>query len=183
MESKLIIGLGNPGREYENTYHNVGHIFIDALAGGSAFKKEKYFEYLKKGGRVCAKTSTFMNHSGGAVASAKKYFQVKPGEILVVHDDSDIPLGNFKLSFGRGSAGHGGIESIIKSLRTNKFHRLRIGVRPSREIKRTKASGLVLKKIGAKEKKILGDLFAEWRARYLETNGEAHPAAGVRRNA
>ena len=178
MESKLIIGLGNPGREYENTYHNVGHLFIDALAGKNTFKKGKYFEYLKSDGRIYAKTSTFMNQSGGAVASAKRYFEVKPGEILVVHDDSDIPLGSFKLSFGRGSAGHGGIESIIRSLRTNKFHRLRIGVRPSREIKRTKAGGLVLKKIGIKEKKILQDLFS-----HPEINGEAHPAARARRNA
>ena len=159
MEIKLVIGLGNPGREYENTYHNVGHLFVDFLASEASFKKEKYFKYADSKRPALTKSSSFMNQSGGAVASAKRHFKTKADEILVVHDDSDIPLGSFKLSFNRGAAGHRGIESIIRSLRTNKFYRLRIGIRPQNERTRKKASEFILKKIGAKEKKILKELF------------------------
>lgn len=193
MEIKLAIGLGNPGPEYENTYHNVGQLFIDQLAGlpavagkakagEVAFKKEKYFEYLKRRGVIFIKTLSFMNRSGGAVTAAKRYFDSKPGEILIIHDDSDIPLGSFKLSFGRGSAGHQGIESIIKSLRTNKFYRLRIGIRPAREIKRVKANDLVLRRIPEREMKNLKDLFREIGFQYLKIDGETHSTAGLRHN-
>ncbi|MDP2650506.1 MAG: aminoacyl-tRNA hydrolase [bacterium] len=184
MEIKLLIGLGNPGKEFENTYHNVGQLFVDELAGQDAkFKKEKYFEYIKAGKPVVIKTLTFMNQSGGAAIAAKKYFSVKPDQILIVHDDSDIPLGSFKLSFARSSAGHQGIESIIKSLRTNRFYRLRIGVRPLHEIGRTKANDLVLKKIPKREIKILKDLFREIGLQYLELDGKAYPAVGFRQDA
>ena len=192
MEIKLLIGLGNPGREYKNTYHNVGQIFVDELVGKEVrFKRTRYFEYVDSKGQILIKNLNFMNQSGGAVVSAKKYFGVKPGEILIIHDDSDIPLGNFKLSFGRGSAGHQGIESIIKTLKTNKFYRLRIGIRPTKKKvglptevrqRRTKAGELVLKKIGARERKILHDLFGTVRASRLKINDEAHPTASLRRN-
>lgn len=182
MEIKLLVGLGNPGREYENTYHNIGHLFIDQLAGEAAFKKRKYFDYTKKGEVILVKTLSFMNQSGGAVTAAKRYFDSKPGKILVIHDDSDIPLGSFKLSFGRGSAGHQGIESIIKSLRTNKFYRLRIGIRPPRETKRTKANNLVLQRIPVREIKILKDLFREIVFQYLKMDDETHSAASLRHN-
>ncbi len=227
MEIKLAIGLGNPGPEYENTYHNVGQLFIDevaglpadfvgrrrlrrpkadsasvatlalpklsaerrsakgaagkAKAGETAFKKEKYFEYIKKREVILVKTLSFMNQSGGAVTAAKRYFDSEPGKILVIHDDSDIPLGSFKLSFGRGSAGYQGIESIIRSLRTNKFYRLRIGIRPSREKKRKKANELVLKKITARERKILKNLFRRVM-HSLNKDDKAHSAAGLRHN-
>ncbi|MEX2033378.1 MAG: aminoacyl-tRNA hydrolase [Candidatus Colwellbacteria bacterium] len=184
MEIKLLIGLGNPGKEFGDTYHNVGQLFVDELAGqGAKFKKEKYFEYIKNGRLVLVKTSIFMNQSGGAVAGAKKYFNVKPDQILIVHDDSDISLGNFKLSFARNSAGHQGVESVIKSLRTNRFYRLRVGVRPPREIGRTKANDLVLKKISKRELKILKDLFREIGLQYLKAEGKAYSAVGFRQDA
>ncbi|MBI2594681.1 MAG: aminoacyl-tRNA hydrolase [Candidatus Colwellbacteria bacterium] len=181
MKIKLLIGLGNPGTEHKNTYHNVGKLFIDELAGeGVRFKKEKYFEYVKSRQLppkadppqaenansqelVLAKTLTFMNQSGGGVAAAKKYFNSKPVEILIIHDDSDIPLGSFKLSFGRGGAGHHGVESIIKSLRTKRFYRLRIGIRPKNQKKRIKAGQLVLKKISNGDKELLKRVFRKIR--------------------
>jgi PTH1 family peptidyl-tRNA hydrolase len=188
MEIKLTIGLGNPGSEYKNTYHNVGRLFIDHLAGKKAnFKKGSSFEYLELSNLLTlVKPLTFMNQSGGAALNARKYFNSKPREILVVHDDSDIPLGNFKLSFGRGSAGHQGIESIIKSLKTNKFYRLRIGVRPtersspSLKLRRVKANELVLKKIPAREKQILQNLFGKLGVLYFETDGKRHLAFSPR---
>ena len=171
MEIKLTIGLGNPGPEYKNTYHNVGRLFIDHLAGEKArFKKRGSFEYFQLTDLpTLVKLLTFMNQSGGAAFNARKYFNSKSREILVVHDDSDIPLGSFKLSFGRGSAGHQGIESIIKSLKTNKFYRLRIGVRPPRETQRKKANELVLKKIPVRERQILQNLFGKLGVLYFET--------------
>ncbi|MBI2012897.1 MAG: aminoacyl-tRNA hydrolase, partial [Candidatus Colwellbacteria bacterium] len=106
MEIKLAIGLGNPGPEYRNTYHNVGRLFIDHLASERAnFKRRSSFEYFQLTNLLTlVKPLTFMNQSGGATLNARKYFNSKPREILVVHDDSDLPLGSFKLSFGRGSA-------------------------------------------------------------------------------
>ncbi|MBI2506822.1 MAG: aminoacyl-tRNA hydrolase [Candidatus Colwellbacteria bacterium] len=181
MEIKLLIGLGNPGPEYESTYHNVGHLFIDSLAGETIkFKRGKQFEYIDgkaqiaKGKEpVLIKSLNFMNQSGEAVAAAKKHFKVKSQEILIVHDDSDIALGRFKLSFGRGSAGHQGVESIIKSLKTNRFHRLRIGIRPPIKAnlpavaRRAKAGELVLRKISAADRETLKKLFEEIKASLL----------------
>ncbi|MDP3991545.1 MAG: aminoacyl-tRNA hydrolase [Candidatus Colwellbacteria bacterium] len=184
MEIKLAIGLGNPGPEYRNTYHNVGRLFIDHLASERAnFKRRSSFEYFQLTNLLTlVKPLTFMNQSGGATLNARKYFNSKPREILVVHDDSDLPLGSFKLSFGRGSAGHQGIESVIKSLKTNKFYRLRIGVRPTkalpagRQARRVKASELVLKKIPAGERRILQNLFGKLGVLYFETDGKRHLA-------
>ncbi len=106
-----------------------------------------------------------MNKSGKAVAEAKKRFKVKSEEILIIHDDSDIELGKYKFSFGRGSAGHKGIESIIKALKTKNFWRLRIGIRSkkvglSAEARRAKAEDFVLKKITKKDLLIFNEVFS-----------------------
>lgn len=144
MQIKLIIGLGNPGKEYENTRHNLGFLFIDEienfLPAGDAPKGQKNKKI------ILAKTQTFMNKSGAAVLSLLKKFKIKPENVLVVHDDIDILLGKFKLSFGRRSAGHKGVESVIKTLKTKNFWRLRIGIQP-KQATRTKANKIILKKL------------------------------------
>src|SRR3989344_7401948 len=117
----LIIGLGNPNPEYANTYHNVGHLFIDHLLK---------IENLKL---KIIKSEVYMNESGRFVAQALKKHNVKPEQLLIVHDDSDLQLGTYKLQFGRGAAGHHGIENVIKVLKTKNFWRLRIGIRPPQE--------------------------------------------------
>ncbi len=127
-EFKLIIGLGNSGAEYLSTYHNAGFLFAEFLAG-EKFKKKKDFEFFQSGGRIFAKPLGFMNESGKGAVSAMKYFRVKPAEILVVHDDADLAAGNYKISFGRGAAGHRGVASLIERLKTKDFWRLRIGIR------------------------------------------------------
>lgn len=129
---KLIIGLGNPGEEYENTMHNTGEIFVSYLASAPKLEREEAsFEYAKMGNIILVRPKVFMNESGIAVKEAVKKFKVKPEEILIAQDDSDIFLGEYKLSFGRGSAGHKGIQSIMNYLDTKDFWRLRIGIRKS----------------------------------------------------
>ena len=174
INPKLIIGLGNPGEEYINTRHNIGFICIDKLSEelkASDFKHEKKLKseiaevnYKLKTisyKLLLAKPQTFMNKSGLAVASLAKFYKIKPENILVVHDDIDILWGNFKFSFGRSSAGHKGVESIIKTLKTKNFWRLRIGIQPKlatsdkRQGTRTKADKIILKKFTPAEFKTL----------------------------
>jgi PTH1 family peptidyl-tRNA hydrolase len=143
------VGLGNPGKDYEKTYHNAGFLALQYLARGAEKKWKKgaaNWEYLKTGEKILVRPLTFMNNSGQAVKSALAYFKAPPEDLLVVHDDSDLPLGKFKLAFGRGSAGHKGVESIQKALQTKDLWRLRLGIRPA-TAKRAKAADFVLKKV------------------------------------
>ena len=145
-EIKLIIGLGNPDPEYHETYHNTGHLFIDYLKS-RGYPARPNFELLK--------TDVYMNQSGRYIKEALKKYKLQPEEILIVHDDADIPLGMFRLSFGRGSAGHQGVESIINALGTKNFWRLRPGIRK----KRGKAGEFILKPIGRKDYSLLKEAF------------------------
>lgn len=165
-DCKLIIGLGNPDlpadrhdKKYLNTYHNVGFLFID-------FLRENYQLSITPclpAGRnyQLLKSNVYMNLSGSFVIKAMKKNNIKPTELLIVHDDSDLIIGKYKLSFGSGAAGHHGVESIISSLKTQNFWRLRIGVRPQNEKIRQKADMFVLKKISTTNKNILKTTFAE----------------------
>ncbi|MEK7635549.1 MAG: aminoacyl-tRNA hydrolase [Patescibacteria group bacterium] len=182
QDIRLIVGLGNPGKEYEKTYHNAGFLFIEYIINKNPAKiknqksKIKNFEFIKTDGLIFIKSLTFMNESGIAVKEVMKYFKVNLEEILIVHDDSDIELGNYKLSFGRGSAGHNGVESIIRALKTKNFWRLRIGIGKVSSIKfqvskekaglpaeayRAKAGDFVLKKISKKDLEILNQIFTK----------------------
>lgn len=152
-EFKLIIGLGNPDKKYENTYHSVGFLFVEYLTKNLAKSK------IQNAKSKILKSETYMNESGKFVAKELKKSGAKPEELLIAHDDSDITLGNYKLSFGRGAAGHHGIESIMAALKSKDFWRLRIGIRPRNEKVRQKAEKFVLKKITAADKKTLADAF------------------------
>src|SRR3989338_8033797 len=113
---KLVVGLGNPGKEYEQTRHNVGFLVIDEL------KRRGVSAHLLKPG-------TYMNRSGEAVKKEMAYYKFLLTDLIVVHDDADLPFGSFKLGVGRGSAGHNGVQSIIDALSGEKgFHRMRIGI-------------------------------------------------------
>jgi PTH1 family peptidyl-tRNA hydrolase len=134
----IIVGLGNPGEGYEMTRHNTGRMVVEAFAKKHAFsdwKKDATLNAQIAKGKIetAAVTlmlpDTFMNKSGGAVKKMVK--NVKQAErVIAVYDDLDLPLGTIRLSFGRGSGGHRGIESIITSLRTKNFMRIRVGVSP-----------------------------------------------------
>ncbi|HSE56586.1 MAG TPA: aminoacyl-tRNA hydrolase [Candidatus Paceibacterota bacterium] len=128
----IFIGLGNPGKEYERTRHNTGKMAVEALAGGwgVSFEQNKVFnaQVVKHDGALLAIPNTYMNDSGSVVKVLKREYA--DAELVVLYDDIDIPLGTVKCSFNRGAGGHNGVQSIIDSLGTNEFFRIRIGVRP-----------------------------------------------------
>jgi PTH1 family peptidyl-tRNA hydrolase len=135
----LVVGLGNPGRQYEDTRHNVGWMVADELArrlDGSWKSKfsGKLAETRLDGHRlVLLKPETFMNDSGRSVAAAARFFKVEPESLLVVHDDVDLEPGRLQARAGGGLAGHNGLRSLAQALGSQEFLRLRIGVgRPGR---------------------------------------------------
>lgn len=154
----LIIGLGNPGDEYEDTKHNIGREIVTRLAKKydfPAFTHDKKANALVSVGKIekekviLALPETFMNKSGLAAAVLAKYYKVKPAAVFVVHDDIDLTIGRIKLSFAKSSAGHKGVDSIIKNFKTNEFYRVRVGISNARKTKQ--ALEVVLKKFSAKE--------------------------------
>jgi len=135
----LVVGLGNPGREYERTRHNVGWLVVDELARRLDGRwREKFSGRLAEvrldGLRLALlKPETFMNDSGRSVAAAARFFKVEPESLLVVHDDVDLEAGRLQARAGGGLAGHNGLRSLAQALGTQDFLRLRIGVgRPGR---------------------------------------------------
>ncbi len=133
---KMIVGLGNPGSEYEQTRHNAGFWFIDELAWQykATLKEEKKFFgsvariSISGSDLWLLKPSTFMNRSGQAVATLAQFYKIKPEEILVVHDELDIPCGRIKFKLGGGNGGHNGLKDIQARLGTPDFYRLRLGI-------------------------------------------------------
>ena len=134
---QLIVGLGNPGPEYDQTRHNAGAFFVERLAAAQgvnlSFDKKYFgltgkFSHQGRDIRLLIPT-TYMNRSGQAVAALANFFRIKPEEILVAHDELDMPPGVCKLKQGGGHGGHNGLRDIIASLANqNNFHRLRIGI-------------------------------------------------------
>ena len=130
---RLVVGLGNPGREHDATRHNAGFWFVDALAAAqsAAFASEPRFHgaVAKAGPELrLVKPATYMNLSGRAVGAVARFFAIAPAEILVVHDELDLPAGEVRLKFGGGVAGHNGLKDIRAHLVTPDFPRLRLGI-------------------------------------------------------
>ena len=138
MPIKLIAGLGNIGGEYEATRHNAGFWFVDAFArgAGASLKTEKGFfgKVGRAGGVILVQPSTYMNRSGQAVAALASFYKIAPEEILVVHDELDLPPGAAKMKKGGGVAGHNGLKDIQARLGTPDFWRLRLGIGHPREL-------------------------------------------------
>ena len=135
----LVVGLGNPGREYERNRHNVGWLVVDELARRhGASWREKFSGRLAElriaGHRVALlKPETYMNDSGSAVGAARRFFKLEPDAVLVVHDEVDLDHGRLQVRMGGGLAGHNGLRSVAAHLKTPEFMRLRVGVgRPGR---------------------------------------------------
>jgi peptidyl-tRNA hydrolase, PTH1 family len=135
----LVVGLGNPGREYARNRHNVGWMVVDELArrhnGSWRSKFSGQLAEIRLEGHKLAllKPETFMNDSGTSVGAAVRFYKLDPDAVLVVHDEGDFELGRLQLRLGGGSAGHNGLRSLAQHLKTQDFIRLRVGVgRPER---------------------------------------------------
>ncbi|MDO8752158.1 MAG: aminoacyl-tRNA hydrolase [Candidatus Wolfebacteria bacterium] len=165
---RVILGIGNPGEEYEHTYHNAGLLFVQfflrSVPKGS-FKEREGADvslYTRPDTFSFALSRVYMNQSGSAAGEALRLLKARPEELTLVHDDTDIPLGSYKFAFGRGSAGHHGVQSVASSLQTKDFWRLRIGVRadsssPARPS--PKAKDIVLRRMPKVKERILENTF------------------------
>lgn len=118
---KLIVGLGNPGEKYKFTRHNVGQLVLDALS-------------LPDNSAKLYKPSSFMNECGSEIAEKLRFYKLEFPDLLVIHDDLDLPFGELRLHLARSSAGHHGVDSVISALGTNSFWRLRMGIGPRGEV-------------------------------------------------
>ena len=132
---KLIVGLGNPGSEYQSTRHNMGFAAIDYISEkqGISFKKSKHQALIGEGTLggervVLVKPMTYMNLSGDAVSALARWYKVEPADILVIYDDMDLPVGQMRLRPSGSAGGHNGMKSIILRLSSDQFPRLRIGI-------------------------------------------------------
>jgi len=153
----IIIGLGNPGKKFEKTRHNVGFMAIDEFAKENnfpGFKLQKKTDSLisESENIILAKPQTFMNDSGKAVKKIINNAQTE--NLIIIHDDIDLLAGKIKIVKERGSAGHKGVESIIKNIGNENLTRIRIGIGPKKE---TKANKIVLKNFSAEEQKKIGE--------------------------
>ncbi|NVJ02726.1 aminoacyl-tRNA hydrolase [Myxococcus sp. AM009] len=163
---KLIVGLGNPGREYERHRHNIGFMVVEALLSRAraALNQEKFAARVGQGTlageRVLfVEPQTFMNLSGRSVAEAARFFKVPVADVLVIHDELDLPLGRLQLKAGGGSGGHNGLKSIVSSLGDEGFIRLRFGIgKPERPNARERVAGYVLSNFDDGERRELETL-------------------------
>lgn len=166
-----IIGLGNPGPDYEATRHNAGFWLVDALArrAHTELRPEKKFLGLYAKVRLgdrdihLLNPTTFMNRSGGAVAALCQFFKLAPTELLVVHDELDLPPGQARYKTGGGHGGHNGLRDIISALgNQNDFHRLRVGIGHPGEARQV--SHYVLNRPGKAEQEAIDQALAECEA-------------------
>ncbi|MDR0967490.1 MAG: aminoacyl-tRNA hydrolase [Rickettsiales bacterium] len=156
----LIIGLGNPGNQYKNTRHNAGFIAVEHLASDDAvWKKEKNALVSKRDKFIFAMPQTFMNLSGAAALALMTFYKIPLENLVVIHDDIDLKIGDIREKRGGGSAGHNGIKSIAGAV-GNDFHRIRVGVgRPENNL--INVSDWVLGKFSAIELKQIADVIKQ----------------------
>lgn len=173
---KIIVGLGNPGEQYQNTRHNIGWLGLDAWVGTTNWRLDKKFNALihEKGDTLFIKPLSFMNESGQVVQKIMNYYNLLPKKLgliktkgadlnntlTVIHDELDIDFGKWRLASDSSSAGHRGVQSIINYLKTQKFTRLRLGIK--NELLRTHipAEKFVLQSFNHEEKEKLTTLFS-----------------------
>ncbi|GBO88601.1 aminoacyl-tRNA hydrolase [Marinobacter salsuginis] len=163
----MVVGLGNPGADYENTRHNAGALFVEALArsAGQTLRPEKKYHGLYA--RIqwqgldlhLLNPTTFMNRSGLAIKALADFFKIQPQQILIAHDELDLPPGTAKLKKGGGHGGHNGLRDTIAHLGTNDFQRLRIGIGHPGDSRRV--TGYVLGRLGKQETEELNAVIDE----------------------
>jgi len=169
---KLVVGLGNPGEKYEGTRHNLGFAVLDVLLkkfeplSNTFWEKDKKNKSdtkkikIGKSEYMLVKPTTFMNSSGEAVSRILSYYKISPEDLILVHDDLDLPLGKIRVRFGGGAGGHNGVTSVIDALQSDKFLRIRLGLghpgRPTddkkRKVSKEGMEGYILSRFEAHEK-------------------------------
>ena len=159
---KLIVGLGNPGKEYDKTRHNIGFMCVDNFVDNSKWS-EKFngliTEVSYNGENIIfLKPTTYMNESGISVKKVMDYYNLEVSDILIIHDDMDLQCGKLKIKVNSSSGGHNGIKSIINHLKTESFARLKIGISHNRSID---TKNYVLGKFGKSEMDILNPVIAK----------------------
>ena len=180
---KIIVGLGNPGREYAETRHNVGFMVVDRLAArfGAVWKADKArkAELAAGPGVLLVKPQTYMNSSGESVGPLMRYFKFTPGQVFVVYDDISFPVGAMRLRAGGSAGGHNGMKSLIAHLGTEKFPRLRVGIGvPGQK----NMIGHVLGKFTPEERPLLEETLAKAEEAAFVTLKEGFQAAANRFN-
>ncbi|MEE9910271.1 MAG: aminoacyl-tRNA hydrolase [Deltaproteobacteria bacterium] len=162
----LIVGLGNPGRRYEATRHNIGFMALDKLAGKLEIElKQKSFDALWGKGNfagqnvLLAEPQTFMNLSGTAVRQLQSFFKTDISNLIVIHDDLDLPFGAVRLKTGGGTAGHKGLASIESNLGTAGFIRVRLGI--GKPVDKSRIEGYVLEPFRQEEQEVLPDIISQ----------------------
>lgn len=132
LKPRIIVGLGNPGREYEHTRHNIGFMVVDALAQqfNASWNHEKRWDcaLAKFSGGWLLKPFTYMNASGEAVSAVCRFYKIQPQEVLAIYDDVDLPLGKLRFRMNGSAAGHNGVRSLISHLGGEDFPRLKVGI-------------------------------------------------------
>lgn len=159
----LFLGIGNPGEEYTHTFHNIGLLFIAYMTQYAELTtvSKKHFLFKKYSHAYAVASSTYMNESGLAAQESLSYFSLSPQSLVLIHDDSDMYIGEYKIQKNAGSAGHKGVASVIQSIGTQDFYRIRIGIRPKQFFfsKRKKAGDFVLSRISQKEEGVFENVF------------------------
>lgn len=198
---RLIVGLGNPGPKYADTRHNVGFWWVDALAAEARAQLRPEARFHGLAARISRfsrelwllEPQTYMNHSGRAVGALAGYYKIAPEEILVVHDELDLPPGTVRLKKGGGHGGHNGLKDIVAHLNTAEFWRLRLGIGHPGE--RSEVSNYVLNAPRREEQELIehtvreslrelprmadGDFAAAMLKLHTKTKGETVPQAAV----
>ena len=164
----LVVGLGNPGPDYASNRHNVGQMVLGELAdrASASFRSHKTSSTVAEGRTglegprlVLAKPNSFMNLSGGPVASLLNFYKIEPSQLIVVHDELDIPFDKLKIKFGGGHGGHNGIRDIISAIGPGDFSRVRVGI--GRPPGRQSAADFVLRDFGSTERAVLPNLLTD----------------------
>jgi PTH1 family peptidyl-tRNA hydrolase len=192
-EPRLIVGLGNPGADYADTRHNAGFWFVDRLAfelKAPLAAQSRFFGSVGRAGeRWLLEPSTFMNRSGHSVAALARFYRIDAADILVVHDDLDLPPGTIRVKQGGGNGGHNGLKDIQANLGTPDFWRLRLGIghpgergevasfvlKPPRREERELIDGALDRCLIAWPKIAAGDLAAAQRILHVKPNQETRP--------
>lgn len=161
---QIIVGLGNPGTEYEKTRHNAGFMFVDKLSGGEKFSLDNKFEaeICKRGNLIFVKPQTFMNDSGRAVRKIMDFYKLNTSNLILVHDDLDLKLGEYKIQKGVGPKVHNGVSSVEQNMADKNFLRVRLGV-DGREESFFEGSGAdyILGRFSKAELEVLDDMIEE----------------------